>query len=83
MILQVHDEILWERGRDWTDQTYDKIVDICQTAHEVELQVPETGKTLPGFPLLIPMQFSAGLGDSWEEKDAQGARSYRVMTKGV
>lgn len=83
IILQVHDEILWERGPAWTDDTFDQIVDICETAHEHDFYVPETGETIPGFPLLIPMNFSAGLGVDWNEKDAAGARSYRVMTKGV
>lgn len=79
MILQVHDEILWQRGPAWTDDLFDEIVNICETAHEHDFYVPSTGDTLPGFPLKIPMNFSASLGESWEEKDAQGARSYRVM----
>lgn len=80
MILQVHDEILWQRGKAWKKSTFDTIKDICDNGHEWPLFVPETGETLPGFALQVPMKFSAGLGESWEEKDAQGARSYRVMS---
>lgn len=66
MILQVHDEILWERGPEWDDnETFDVLVDTCENAH--------------GYDLRVPMKFEAGIGDSWEEKDAVGARSYRVL----
>ncbi len=83
MILQVHDEILWEVGPDWRDDSFDRIVEICQTAHERDFHVPSTGQTLPGFKLLIPMKFEASQGDSWDDKEAVGARSYRVMSRGV
>lgn len=76
MILQVHDEILFERGPAWTDETFERIVDLAENAHEQDFMA-ESGDVLPGFPLKIPMRFDAGLGDSWNEKDAEGARSYR------
>lgn len=79
MILQVHDEILWECGPDWEDSYFDRIVEICDAGHTLPLLVPDTGEYIPGFELLIPMRFSAAMGDSWEDKDAQGARSYRQM----
>lgn len=67
IVLQVHDEILWERGPAWEDSMFDEIVYLCENAHNWELN--------------LPMKFSASLGDSWEDKDAQGARSYRVMSR--
>lgn len=68
MILQVHDEILWELGPDWEDGMFDQLVHICETAHN--------------FDLNVPMKFDASLGTSWDEKDAQGARSYRIAMTG-
>lgn len=66
MVLQVHDEILWEIGPEWTDDTFDLLVDICENAH--------------GYDLNVPMKFEASIGDSWDDKDAQGARAYRVLS---
>lgn len=80
MILQVHDEILWEIGPDWEEGHFAIIKSLAETAHEQDLYCPATGETLPGFPLLLPMKFEAAMGTSWEDKDAQGARSYRVMS---
>jgi DNA polymerase-1 len=52
--LQVHDEILWERGPDWDDSLLPVIRDIC------ELGV--------GFDLLAPLVFEGKTADSWAEK---------------
>lgn len=70
-LLQIHDEILWERGPAWTPDLFDKIVDMAENAHRFELKVP--------------MSFAASLAESWEDKAGEGARSYRtmVMAKGV
>lgn len=64
-LLQVHDEILWERGPEWEDWMFEELVHLCETAHR--------------FELAVPMKFDASLAESWEDKDAQGARSYRTM----
>lgn len=65
MILQVHDEVLWKCGPEWKDEYLPELQNIMETAHRFELNVP--------------MAFPCDIGDSWDEKDAQGARSYRAM----
>lgn len=70
MMLQVHDEILWKLGPEWEDETLDKIQDLAENSH--------------GFDLRVPMKFPVKVADAWADKDAEGARSYRiVMTRGV
>lgn len=53
-ILQVHDEILWERGPAWKRHLFDDIVDVCETAH--------------GFELDVPLIFEAKVAQSWAAK---------------
>lgn len=65
MILQVHDEVLWRRGPEWKDEYLPDLRHIMETGHDFELNVP--------------MSFPCDLGESWMEKDAVGARSYRAM----
>jgi DNA polymerase I-like protein with 3'-5' exonuclease and polymerase domains len=52
--LQVHDEILWERGPEWDPEVFPTLVIICQTAH--------------GFDLDVPLIFEAKVADSWAAK---------------
>lgn len=54
IILQVHDEILWERGLDWLPSTFDTLRRVCEDAH--------------GFDLQVPLTFEAVLADSWAGK---------------
>lgn len=53
--LQVHDEILWNRGRDWNDDVFPELVDVCQNA--------------TGFELDVPLIFEAKIAESWADKD--------------
>lgn len=76
IILQVHDEILFERGPAWNDESFDKIVDLAEKGHERDFHA-ENGMVLPGFPLLIPMRFDSKLADTWDDKGEAGARGYR------
>lgn len=76
IILQVHDEILFERGPAWNDESFDKIVDLAEKGHERDFHA-ENGEVLPGFPLLIPMKFGSKLADTWDDKGEAGARGYR------
>lgn len=62
MILQVHDEVLWQRGPEWKDEYLPELQHIMETGHE--------------FDLNLPMRFPISMAESWSEKDAQGARSY-------
>lgn len=56
--LQVHDEILWKRERDWNDDVFPELVDVCQNAH--------------GFELDVPLIFEAKIAESWADKDGSG-----------
>lgn len=56
IILQVHDEILWERMAGWTPELLDQIRAICQEGH--------------GFDLDVPLIFEAGMAESWADKGA-------------
>lgn len=76
IILQVHDEILFERGPAWNDESFDKIVDLAEKGHERDFHA-ENGQVLPGFPLLIPMKFGSKLAETWDDKGEAGARGYR------
>lgn len=52
--LQVHDEILWERGAQWHDDVFHELVSICERG--------------TGFDLLVPLVFEAKIADSWAAK---------------
>jgi DNA polymerase I-like protein with 3'-5' exonuclease and polymerase domains len=52
--LQVHDEILWTRMREWDDSVFPNLVDVCQYGH--------------GFTLDVPLIFDAKIAQSWGEK---------------
>jgi DNA polymerase I-like protein with 3'-5' exonuclease and polymerase domains len=54
IILQVHDEILWERGPEWADDTFPRLLAACETGH--------------GFELDVPLAFEAAVVDSWAGK---------------
>lgn len=54
IILQVHDEIHWERGPAWRDGLFPRLVDICEHGH--------------GFDLSVPLVFEAGVVSSWADK---------------
>ncbi len=54
IVLQVHDEILWERGPDWFPGIFDEIVRICEHEH--------------GFELDVPLVFEAKVASSWAAK---------------
>lgn len=56
--LQVHDEIVWERGPEWTGETFRLLVDACENAH--------------GFDLIVPLAFECGLASSWADKGGPG-----------
>lgn len=52
--LQVHDEILLERGSQWNDDLFYEIVDICENG--------------TGFSLDVPLVFEAKIAESWAAK---------------
>ncbi len=54
IVLQVHDEIHWERGPAWRDDLFPRLVDICEHGH--------------GFDLSVPLVFEAGVVSSWSDK---------------
>jgi DNA polymerase I-like protein with 3'-5' exonuclease and polymerase domains len=58
--LQVHDEILWERGARWDDALFPVMVEICETAH--------------GFDLEVPLVFEAAVATSWADKGGSGGQ---------
>jgi DNA polymerase-1 len=62
-ILQVHDEILWERQAGWNDELLDLIKYVCEEQH--------------GFELSVPLSFEPKLADTWAEKEG-GPRSPSV-----
>jgi DNA polymerase-1 len=74
ILLQVHDELVMERGPAWTDDVLDRIVYECQDG------LAEPFDDLPGLELNIPMEFAISVGDSWGDKSGAGVSSYRVMT---
>ena len=54
MILQVHDEILWERGEAWSADAFDRLRNACETGY--------------GFDISVPLIFEAKEAQSWAEK---------------
>jgi DNA polymerase I-like protein with 3'-5' exonuclease and polymerase domains len=58
--LQVHDEIIWERGPAWDDAVFPTLVDICEHGH--------------GFDLDVPLVFEAAIATSWAEKGGSGGQ---------
>jgi DNA polymerase I-like protein with 3'-5' exonuclease and polymerase domains len=60
IVLQVHDEILWERGPAWTPETFDVLRGICETGH--------------GFELDVPLVFDAKVAESWAAKGGFGGQ---------
>jgi DNA polymerase I-like protein with 3'-5' exonuclease and polymerase domains len=60
IILQVHDEILWQRGPEWTDTTFSRLREICETGH--------------GFELDVPLSFDAKVASSWADKGGSGGQ---------
>jgi DNA polymerase I-like protein with 3'-5' exonuclease and polymerase domains len=54
MILQVHDEILWERGEQWSTDAFDRLRLACETGY--------------GYNLSVPLIFEAKEAQSWAEK---------------
>jgi DNA polymerase-1 len=60
IVLQVHDEIIWERGPDWTDEVMEALGALCETAH--------------GFELDVPLSFEPVLATSWAAKGGSGGQ---------
>lgn len=54
IILQVHDEILWQRGAAWEPAVFDTLCDVCEHGH--------------GFVLDVPLTFEAKVAESWAAK---------------
>ncbi len=59
LILQVHDEMLWERGADWRPDTFERLKHTAETSH--------------GFELIVPLIFDAAEATSWAEKGGEAA----------
>lgn len=60
IILQVHDEILWERGPAWDSGHFAVIKATCEVAH--------------GFDLDVPLPFEAKVAQSWAAKGGSGGQ---------
>jgi DNA polymerase-1 len=60
IILQVHDEILWERGVEWNSHHFDILKHVCETG--------------TGFTLDVPLIFEAKVADSWAAKGGDGGQ---------
>jgi DNA polymerase-1 len=58
IILQVHDEILWERGPAWEPHVFDALCQTCEAEH--------------GFELDVPLVFEAKIAQSWAAKTGDG-----------
>ena len=58
ILLQVHDEILWERMPGWKPEMFELIVDTCENDF--------------GFDLTLPLVFEAKVADAWSEKKGGG-----------
>lgn len=54
LLVQVHDEILWQRGDAWQDEHLAVVRECCEVGH--------------GFDLNVPLEFDAKLVSSWAEK---------------
>lgn len=54
ILLQVHDEILWERKAGWYPQILDLMQEICERGH--------------GFDLIVPLSFEPAVVTSWAGK---------------
>jgi DNA polymerase I-like protein with 3'-5' exonuclease and polymerase domains len=52
--LQVHDEILWKRGPGWSDEALAPLIELCETGH--------------GFDLDVPLVFECTVAQSWADK---------------
>ena len=52
--LQVHDEILWRRGRKWAKNTLGFLKGVCEHDH--------------GFALDVPLKFEVSIAESWADK---------------
>ena len=52
--LQVHDEILWKRGRKFTEATLAKLRKVCETG--------------TGYALDVPLKFEVSTAESWADK---------------
>lgn len=55
LVLQVHDELILERGPAWSDDVFPRIVELAETAH--------------GFELECPLGFEAVVAQSWGDKE--------------
>lgn len=54
ILLQVHDEILWERGPQFAGWHLDALQEICESGH--------------GFDLIVPLSFEPAIVSSWAGK---------------
>ena len=55
MLLQVHDELLFEVRKEAVDETISLVKDVMETA------------SLPALEMSIPLTVDAGLGRNWAE----------------
>ncbi len=56
IIMQVHDEVLWERGPAWATSALEVMQHVCEEGH--------------GFTLTVPLKFEPALAASWADKDS-------------
>jgi DNA polymerase I-like protein with 3'-5' exonuclease and polymerase domains len=69
IILQVHDEILWERGPEWDPSVFHEIVATCEHVH--------------GFDLDVPLIFEAKVAESWAAKGGSAGQVQAGQYEGL
>jgi DNA polymerase-1 len=73
ILLQVHDEILWQRMAGWRDETFEVLKDICENG--------------TGFDLDVPLIFEAKVAQSWAAKSSSPgqvhAGSYAALAEAL
>lgn len=65
-LVQVHDEMVWERLEGWGDDSLDKLVGLCERVE--------------GYDLKIPLRFEAQLAETWADKGAAGQNAHGLFT---
>jgi hypothetical protein len=60
---------LWQKGPDYDDGVIEQIKEIFEAPN--------------GFELNVPMKFEIASGTSWDDKGAEGSRSYRILERQV
>jgi DNA polymerase I-like protein with 3'-5' exonuclease and polymerase domains len=66
VLVQVHDEMVWERMRGWRSSMLPKLRELCETGH--------------GYDLNVPLVFEAQEVASWADKGASVSGASSMLT---